>query len=53
MHQGINVPSALTHPERGGRITIAVHTTRIIPPKTLRAILAQSGMSDDEFRRLL
>jgi len=38
----------LRHPERGGLVTIPVHGTEILAPKTLRTILDQAGMEPAE-----
>ncbi|MBA2521124.1 MAG: type II toxin-antitoxin system HicA family toxin [Chloroflexia bacterium] len=43
----------LRHPERPGRVTIAVHGTATLHPKTLRTILSQATMSVDELRDIL
>ncbi len=44
---------ALRHPERGGKVTVAVHRHEPLPPKTLKSILAQAGLTEDELREAL
>jgi predicted RNA binding protein YcfA (HicA-like mRNA interferase family) len=43
----------LTHPERGGRVTVPVHVEETIGPGLLRSILAQARISSDECRTAL
>jgi predicted RNA binding protein YcfA (HicA-like mRNA interferase family) len=43
----------LKHPGRGGRVTVPVHRGETIGPGLLRSILAQAGLSSDEFRSAL
>lgn len=43
----------MVHPERAGRVTVPIHGSTVIPPKTLRAIVTQAGMTIDELRRIL
>jgi predicted RNA binding protein YcfA (HicA-like mRNA interferase family) len=40
----------LRNPVRGGRVTVPVHAGETIGPGLLRSILAQAGLSRDEFR---
>lgn len=44
---------SLRHLSRGRKVTIPVHGTEILTPKTLRSILDQAGMDEDELRGLL
>jgi predicted RNA binding protein YcfA (HicA-like mRNA interferase family) len=37
----------------GARLTIAMHTGRTLPPKTLAHLIADMGISVAEFRKLL
>ena len=41
------------HPERSGKVTIPVHGTTILLPKTLKSILVQAGITEDELREFL
>ena len=34
----------LKHPTKPGKVTVAVHSKKNIPPKTLRNILKQAGL---------
>ena len=43
----------LRHPERGGLVTVPVHGTQTLKPKTLKTILAQAGLTEDELREAL
>lgn len=43
----------LPHPERGGLVTVSIHGASILPPKTLKSILAQAGLTEDELRENL
>jgi predicted RNA binding protein YcfA (HicA-like mRNA interferase family) len=43
----------LRHPQRGGRVTVAVHGTEIMPHKTLKSILDQADLTEDELREAL
>lgn len=43
----------LAHPERGAKVTIPAHGTRILLPKTLKSILEQTGLTEDELREML
>ncbi len=43
----------LEHPERSGKVTIPIHGTTILLPKTLKSILEQSGITEDELRDML
>lgn len=43
----------LKHPERGGRVTVPIHAGETIGPGLLRSILAQAGVTSDEFRSAL
>lgn len=42
----------LKHPERGTRVAVPYHRGELAP-KTLRSILAQAGVSAEEFAELL
>jgi predicted RNA binding protein YcfA (HicA-like mRNA interferase family) len=42
-----------THASKPGRPTVAYHAGQIIPPKTLRSIIAEAGLTVEEFRKLL
>jgi len=42
-----------TQPTKGGRVTIAHHSSAIIRPKTLGSILIQAVLSVDQFTNLL
>jgi predicted RNA binding protein YcfA (HicA-like mRNA interferase family) len=41
------------HPDRPGKVTIPIHATTILLPKTLKSILTQAAITEDEFRELL
>lgn len=43
----------LKHPDRGGRVTVPVHAGETIGPDPLRSILAQAGLSTEDFRSAL
>jgi predicted RNA binding protein YcfA (HicA-like mRNA interferase family) len=43
----------LKHPACAGRVTVPLHAGETIGPGLLRAILAQAGVSVDEFRSAL
>jgi predicted RNA binding protein YcfA (HicA-like mRNA interferase family) len=43
----------LKHPSKPGRVTVALHRTQVINPKTLRSALQQAGLTADDLRRLL
>jgi predicted RNA binding protein YcfA (HicA-like mRNA interferase family) len=43
----------LKRPSRGGRVTVPIHSGETIGPGLLRSILAQAGVSSDEFREAL
>ena len=43
----------LKHPDRPGRVTIPIHAGKIIGPRMLAMILAQAGLSVEEFRSAL
>jgi predicted RNA binding protein YcfA (HicA-like mRNA interferase family) len=43
----------LKHPARGGRVTVPIDAGETIGPGLLRSILAQAGVSSDEFRSAL
>jgi predicted RNA binding protein YcfA (HicA-like mRNA interferase family) len=43
----------LKNPVRGGRVTVPIHTGETIGPGLLRSILAQAGLSGDEFQAAL
>lgn len=43
----------LKHPSKPGRATVPQHAGRILKPATLKAILDQAGLTDDELRNLL
>ena len=43
----------LLNPTKAGLVTIPVHSGEIVPPKTLRSILQQAGLTVDEFIELL
>lgn len=43
----------LKHPDHGGRVTVPVHAGETIGPGLLRSILAQAGLTADEFRAAL
>lgn len=43
----------LRHTGRGGRVTVPVHGTEILKLKTLRSILAQAALTEDELREAL
>jgi predicted RNA binding protein YcfA (HicA-like mRNA interferase family) len=44
---------SLRHPTRGRKVTVPVHGTEILTPKTLRSILDRAGMDESELRGLL
>jgi predicted RNA binding protein YcfA (HicA-like mRNA interferase family) len=41
------------HPHRPGKVTIPIHGTTILLPKTLKSILIQAGLTEDELREML
>ena len=43
----------MTHPTKPGLVTVPVHAGKTLPPGTLSNILKQTGLTADEFRRLL
>jgi predicted RNA binding protein YcfA (HicA-like mRNA interferase family) len=43
----------LKHPDRGGRVTVPLHAGETVGPGLLRSILAQAGVTADEFRAAL
>jgi predicted RNA binding protein YcfA (HicA-like mRNA interferase family) len=43
----------LKHPSRGGRVTVPLHAGETVGPGLLRSILAQAGVTSDEFRAVL
>jgi hypothetical protein len=43
----------LKHATRGGRVNVPLHPGEIIGPGLLRAILAQAGVTAEEFRAAL
>ncbi len=43
----------LKHPERPGRVTVPLHAGEIIGPRLLYSILAQAGLTVDDFRSAL
>jgi len=43
----------LKHPHRQGRVTIPIHAGETIGPRLLGSILAQAGLSVEEFRSAL
>ena len=43
----------LKHPNRHGKVTIPMHTNKIIPAFVLASVLKQAGMTADELRGLL
>jgi predicted RNA binding protein YcfA (HicA-like mRNA interferase family) len=43
----------LKHSSRGGRVTVPVHAGETIGPGLLRSILAQAGVTVEEFRAFL
>lgn len=43
----------LRHPSCGGKVTVPVHGTTVLQPKTLASILEQAGLTEDELRGML
>ena len=43
----------LRHPTKAGRATIPLHSRRTLAPRVLTSILAQAGLSVDQFIALL
>ena len=43
----------LKHPQRGGRVTIPLHSGETLGPGLVRSILAQAGVTADELRSAL
>jgi len=43
----------LRHPERGGLVTVSIHGTSPLKPKTLKSVLNQAGLTEDELREEL
>ncbi len=43
----------LRHPDKSGRVTLAYHTGKTIPPDTMRRILVQAGLTGEELLELL
>lgn len=44
---------AMRHPEKSGQVTIPIHAGKDINPTTLKFILRQAGLTEEEFLRLL
>jgi predicted RNA binding protein YcfA (HicA-like mRNA interferase family) len=44
---------ALRHPYKQGQVTIPMHAGKDIHPTTLKYILKQAGITEDDFIRLL
>jgi len=44
---------AMRHPEKKGQVTIPIHAGKDIHPTTLKFILRQAGLTEEEFLRLL
>ena len=43
----------LRHSSRGRKVTVPVHGTRVLQPKTLASILEQAEVTEDELREML
>lgn len=43
----------LLHPSGKSLVCVPVHGSRLLPPKTLRSILRQAGLTVDEFRKMI
>ncbi len=43
----------LQHATKPGRVTVAVHSNRVIDPKTLASALRQAGLTIEQLRELL
>lgn len=43
----------LHHPNRSGKVTVAVHAGKVVKPGTLRGILEQAGLSAERLKELL
>jgi len=43
----------LAHPDRALRVTVPRHAGKILSPKLLKSIVAQAGLTIDEFAELL
>ena len=43
----------LRHPTKPGRVDVAAHPGRVIPPRTLLSILDQAGLTPDQLRELV
>lgn len=43
----------LIHPTKPGRVTVAYHGSMTLKPKTLRAVLFQASLTEDDLGRLL
>ena len=43
----------LRHPDRGGPVTVPVHTGKVLGPGLLQAILKQAGIGVDDLREVL
>lgn len=44
---------ALRHTEKPGQVTIPVHTAKDVHPTTLKFILRQANLTEDDFLKLL
>ncbi len=42
----------MDHPTKPGPVTVPVHAGAILPPGTTRGIIAQAGLTVDQFRAL-
>jgi predicted RNA binding protein YcfA (HicA-like mRNA interferase family) len=42
-----------THPSKHGTVTVAVHAGRDVSLRTVRSILTQAGLTEDELKELL
>lgn len=43
----------LKHPTRRGKVTVGIHSGKIVPARNLASILKQAGLTPDELRKLL
>lgn len=43
----------LKHPTKRGKVTVGLHTGKMIPPHVLASVLKQASISSDELRDLL
>lgn len=53
IHEQAGGHAQLKHPTKSGRVTMAIHPGRIVPPGTLKSVLEQAHLTADDLRELL